>query len=176
MTIAAGARFGHYHILSPLSAGAIGEVYAARDTRLDCDVIRLPVIRTRIEIQRGVPDKTIQLLRSVSPYERAALFWSAYTRCQAYLRLRAGTEAETEFHKILDNIGQDPTSFLYPHAHLGLARSTDHATGRDDVGRTDHAGICNRSAAVRGIARTRPDHSTHWRRQCAFGMLFRFYS
>src|SRR5213594_1571431 len=38
MTIAAGSRLGPYEILSPLGAGGMGEVYRARDTRLEREV------------------------------------------------------------------------------------------------------------------------------------------
>jgi len=38
MTISAGARLGPYEILSPLGAGGMGEVYRARDAKLDRDV------------------------------------------------------------------------------------------------------------------------------------------
>ena len=38
MTLKSGARLGPYEIFSPLCAGGIGEVYRARDTRLNRDV------------------------------------------------------------------------------------------------------------------------------------------
>jgi TolB-like protein/tetratricopeptide (TPR) repeat protein len=38
LTLAAGTRLGTYEVLSPLGAGGMGEVYRARDTKLDRDV------------------------------------------------------------------------------------------------------------------------------------------
>src|SRR5512141_948614 len=35
MTLAAGTRLGPYELLAPVGAGGMGEVYRARDTRLD---------------------------------------------------------------------------------------------------------------------------------------------
>ncbi len=38
MTLAAGTKLGPYEILRPLRAGGMGEVYRARDTKLNRDV------------------------------------------------------------------------------------------------------------------------------------------
>ena len=38
MALSAGKRLGPYEIVAPLGAGGMGEVYRARDTRLERDV------------------------------------------------------------------------------------------------------------------------------------------
>ena len=49
MTLAAGTKLGPYEIISPLGAGDMGEVYRARDTKLQRDVALkiLPKIMAR---------------------------------------------------------------------------------------------------------------------------------
>ncbi len=84
--------------------------------------LSLRVIGAAIETNRGNPDRVIQLLEGTSHYEGVSL-WPVYLRGQAYLRLRKGTEAASEFQKILDRRGQSPLSYLYPLAHLQLARA-----------------------------------------------------
>jgi len=85
----------------------------------------LPVIQAIIEIQRGKPDKAVEILQPVSRYEAEPLteFWPIYLRGQAYLQQRAGGEAVAEFQKIVEHRGRATDSQLYPLAHLGVARA-----------------------------------------------------
>ena len=46
MAIAAGTRLNYYEVISPLGADGMGEVYRARDTRLDREVaIKRPLAK-----------------------------------------------------------------------------------------------------------------------------------
>lgn len=92
-----------------------------KDTLLN--VIWLPTIRAAIEMRKNNAAGAIQLLLAAGPYEAAGSFWPTYVRAQAYLQQKSGAEAKAEFQKILDHRGWDPTSYLYPLAHLGLARA-----------------------------------------------------
>jgi eukaryotic-like serine/threonine-protein kinase len=95
------------------------------------NAVQLPEIRAAIELQRDQPAKAVELLASVSPYERAYPE-AVYLRGLAYLRLRKGVEAAAEFHKILDHKGASwGSTWLHPNwglyysiSYLGLARGS----------------------------------------------------
>jgi tetratricopeptide (TPR) repeat protein len=120
-------------VMGPIALALCGEITQAqslanelakenpKDTAVNA--IWLPTIRAAIEIRKDNAAGAIQLLQAVGPYEAATFFWPNYIRAQAYLRQKAGAEARAEFQKILDHRGWDPTSYLYPLAHLGLARA-----------------------------------------------------
>ena len=53
MPLAPGTKLSQYEILSPLGAGSMGEVYRARDSRLDRDV----AIKVLPELVSADPDR-----------------------------------------------------------------------------------------------------------------------
>src|SRR5437762_9101566 len=61
VTLSAGSRLGSYEIVSPLGAGGMGEVYRARDTKLDRDVA--------IKV---LPEKLAQDAAALARFEREA--------------------------------------------------------------------------------------------------------
>jgi hypothetical protein len=73
-----------------------------------------------VQLGLGHADRAIELLQSVTPYERAHPM-SSYIRGLAFLRLRKGAEAAAEFQKILDHRGAN-WGPLYPLSYLGSAR------------------------------------------------------
>jgi serine/threonine protein kinase/tetratricopeptide (TPR) repeat protein len=84
--------------------------------------VHLPTLRAIVELQKGKPARTVELLESARPYEEAQPPVTQI-RGLAYLQLGKGTEAAAEFEKVLRKrgvIGVDP---LYALAHLGLARA-----------------------------------------------------
>jgi len=90
------------------------------------------VIRASVELSRNHAERAIELLQRSAPYEMASpVTWSglggpyypAYLRGAADLALHRGTEAATEYQKILDHRGFMLACPLGALTHLGLARS-----------------------------------------------------
>jgi Tfp pilus assembly protein PilF len=87
--------------------------------------VALPMIRAAMEMNHGNAAQAIDSLRPASRFELGSVagLWLTHIRGQAYLKQRAGQEAAVEFQKILDHRGVEPSSPIYPLAHLGLARA-----------------------------------------------------
>ncbi|MFN2497694.1 MAG: protein kinase [Pyrinomonadaceae bacterium] len=87
--------------------------------------ITLPMIRAAIENSRGNYAKAIEILQPASRFELGAIagFGMNYIRGQAYVGQRSGKEASAEYQKILDRRTVEVFSFLFPLAHLQLARA-----------------------------------------------------
>jgi serine/threonine protein kinase len=54
VTLAPGTRLGPYEIIAPIGAGAMGEVYRARDARLDRDVA-VKILAASISLSAEAP-------------------------------------------------------------------------------------------------------------------------
>ena len=85
----------------------------------------LPCIRASIAIARKQPDEAIELLEAASPYELSPVadLCPAYLRGLAFLLMRQGSEAATEFQKILDHAGIVTNNLNGALAHLQLGRA-----------------------------------------------------
>lgn len=88
----------------------------------------LPTIRASIELARHNPSKAVDLLNAGS-YEFSDTqspvgnLYPVYVRGQAYLAMREGKAAATEFQRFLDHRGIVLSSPLGALARLGLARA-----------------------------------------------------
>src|ERR1700739_3246041 len=65
MSLASGTKLGPYEIQSPLGAGGMGEVYRARDPRLDREVA-IKVLPTRLASDPSLKQRLEREARAVS--------------------------------------------------------------------------------------------------------------
>lgn len=121
----AGAAFTLAYCNGPAAQPMLDELQKRYPKDTITIAIMVPMTRAALEMNRGNDAKAIELLQSASRFELGAVvgFLMTYLRGQLYLRQKSGKEAAVEFQKILDHRGIDPTSPLYPLAHLGLARA-----------------------------------------------------
>ena len=88
-------------------------------------VAKAPSIRAAVEFRRGRPAKSIELLQTATPYERALPF-TMYLRGLSYLHLGHGAEAAGEFRKIANHPGAN-WGPIYALSYLGEARGAASA-------------------------------------------------
>jgi serine/threonine protein kinase/tetratricopeptide (TPR) repeat protein len=97
-----------------------------KDTLLQS--VALPTVQAQIELVRGHPEKSIDLLRVAGPYEFTpdslkGCMYPVYLRGEAYLAAKQAAAAAAEFQKILDHRGLVGTCETDALAHLQLART-----------------------------------------------------
>ena len=113
--MAAGTRLGHYEIVSPAGIGGMGEVYRARDTRLD-RIVALKVLRSQLE---GDP-----LLRK--RFEREARAISKLSHPNICTLLDVGTEGEVDF-LVMEYLEGETLAQRLIRGPMGLERSLEIA-------------------------------------------------
>src|SRR5512147_2192544 len=86
MPLAPGTRLGPYEILSPLGAGGMGEVYKARDTRLE-RTVAIKVLSQHLSISPEVRQRFEREARTISQLSHPYI-------CALY---DVGREGETEY-------------------------------------------------------------------------------
>ena len=86
MTLAAGSRLGPYEILAPLGAGGMGEVYKARDTRLE-RTVAIKVLASHLSASPEVRQR----------FEREAKTISQLSHPHICALHDVGREGETEY-------------------------------------------------------------------------------
>ena len=92
----------------------------------------LPTLRAKLALNRGNAPEALETLRATAPYELGFstfsnyiwnVLYPAFVRGEAYLVARQGSEAATEFQKILDHRGIVWNSPIGALAHLQLGRA-----------------------------------------------------
>jgi serine/threonine protein kinase/tetratricopeptide (TPR) repeat protein len=83
----------------------------------------IPLAEAMIELQNDNPDVVLELLTKGAPYERSNLIM-LYIRGRALGLLDRHEEALTEFNKIVELRGVEPTDPIHTLVHFGLARTS----------------------------------------------------
>src|SRR5262245_23583061 len=86
MRLQAGTRLAHYEILAPLGAGGMGEVYRARDARLDRDVA-----------VKVLPERLANTANALARFEREAKALAALSHPNLVPIFDVGTDQDISF-------------------------------------------------------------------------------
>jgi eukaryotic-like serine/threonine-protein kinase len=136
-------KISHSEQVATLTALVDAEIGDSRQALATCDILDkrypngtliqnywLPIIRAKVELQRGNAAKAVSLLSVTPPFDAAvpdefatSPLYPAYLRGQAYLAARDGRRAADEFKTILDRPGMVLNLPFGALAHLGQARA-----------------------------------------------------
>src|SRR5215471_15643568 len=105
MSLSAGTRLGPYEILAPIGAGGMGEVYRAKDTRLERDVA-IKVLPEHLATSEEIRQRFEREAKTISQFSHPHI-------CALY---DVGREGETEFlvmeylegESLADRLGKGP--------------------------------------------------------------------
>jgi eukaryotic-like serine/threonine-protein kinase len=105
MTLSAGTRLGPYEIVSPIGAGGMGEVYKARDTRLDRDVA-VKVLSAHLSTNEELRQRFEREAKTISKFSHPHI-------CALY---DVGREGDTDYlvmeylegESLADRLGKGP--------------------------------------------------------------------
>jgi serine/threonine protein kinase len=67
MPLESGARLGHYEVISPIAAGGMGEVYKARDPRLN-RTVALKILPAHITERTELRERFVREARAIAAF------------------------------------------------------------------------------------------------------------
>src|ERR1700730_3590806 len=144
MALAAGARLGPYEILSALGAGGMGEVYRARDTRLD-RTVAIKVLRDALSVDPQFRDRVDREARTISQLDHPHI-------CSLY---DVGEQDGTSF-LVMPYLEGETLEARLKKGSLSLDRALEYAIQiADALNKAHRAGIAHRDLKPGNIMLTK---------------------
>jgi RNA polymerase sigma-70 factor (ECF subfamily) len=113
MRLCAGMKLGHYEILATLGAGGMGEVYRARDARLDRDVA-----------VKVLPERLADSEEALARFEREARALAALSHANLVAIFDVGTDQGISF-AVMELLVGEPLRDCLKRGALPLARAME---------------------------------------------------
>src|ERR1700730_8160814 len=144
MALAAGARLGPYDVLSALGAGGMGEVYRARDTRLD-RTVAIKVLRDALSVDPQFRDRFDLEARTISQLDHPHI-------CSLY---DVGEQDGTSF-LVMPYLEGETLEARLKKGSLSLDRALEYAIQiADALNKAHRAGITHRDLKPGNIMLTK---------------------
>ena len=101
------------------------ELTASNPEHTFINSVLAPLVRAGVALDRKRPDRAIEQLEPVRPYELGLVAWlvPVYLRARSFLSLGSAKSAAKEFQRLVDHRGVDPFSPFHAVAPIGLARA-----------------------------------------------------